>query len=65
MLTNIFSLTEENKKKWIQSIVIAICTYIIFEYELYVKLAKYTKNNYGISFAIYIFIVSRIVLSTI
>jgi hypothetical protein len=60
-----FSLTEENKKKWLQCIVIAICTYIIFQYELYAKLAKYTADNYGVSFAIYTFIASRIVLSTI
>lgn len=57
------SLTEANMKKWVQCIVIAICSYIIFEYELYAKHIK--TNYYGVAFSIYIFIASRIVLSTV
>lgn len=57
------SLTEENMKKYLRCIAIAICSYIIFENELYAKYFK--RDYYGVGFAVYMFIASRIVLSII
>ena len=65
-----FSLTEENKKKWAQSIVITVSAILLFNVGLLIYLNK-KFTNYGIphpnkvAILLIILLVSRVTLSTI